>query len=52
MPEPGLESSVGTVEEKVRPRYEKPRIQPMSEQEILNTFQITQAMATWWSVSC
>jgi hypothetical protein len=32
-----------------RPRYETPRIQPMSEQEILNTFQITQSMAGWWA---
>jgi hypothetical protein len=32
-----------------RPVYEKPRVQVMSEREILNTFQITQAMATWWA---
>jgi hypothetical protein len=32
-----------------RPRYEKPRIQMMTEREILNTFQITQAMTTWWA---
>ena len=31
-----------------RPRYEAPRIQVMTEKEILNTFQITQAMGTWW----
>jgi hypothetical protein len=30
------------------PIYETPRVQIMSEREILNTFQITQAMATWW----
>ena len=35
-------------DEKLRPAYEKPRIQAMSEQDILNTFQITQAMQTWW----
>lgn len=34
------------------PRYEPPRIQVMSEREILNTFQITQSMATWWTTSC
>ena len=34
-----------------RPAYETPRIQVMSEREILNTFQITQAMTTWWT-SC
>lgn len=32
-----------------RPRYETPRIQALSEQEILSTFQITQSMATWWT---
>lgn len=31
-----------------RPAYEKPRVQVMTERDILNTFQITQAMATWW----
>ena len=35
-----------------RPRYEPPRIQVMTEREILNTFQITQSMATWWTTSC
>jgi hypothetical protein len=34
------------------PRYEAPRIQAMTEREILNTFQITQSMATWWTTSC
>jgi hypothetical protein len=34
------------------PRYETPRIQVMTEREILNTFQITQSMATWWTTSC
>ena len=37
--------------EKSRPSYERPRIQVMTEREILNTFQVTQAMATWW-VGC
>jgi hypothetical protein len=37
---------------KERPRYEPPRIQVMTEREILNTFQITQSMATWWTTSC
>lgn len=43
-----------TASESVRPlpRYEPPRIQVMSEREILNTFQITQSMATWWTTSC
>ena len=34
-----------------RPAYEKPRVQVMSERDILSTFQITQAMTTWWT-SC
>jgi hypothetical protein len=32
------------------PRYETPRIQAMSEKEILNSFQITQSMGGWWTV--
>jgi hypothetical protein len=35
-----------------RPTYERPRIQEMSEREILNTFQVTQAMQTWWVTGC
>lgn len=32
-----------------RPRYETPTIQVMTERQILNTFQITQSMAGWWT---
>lgn len=32
-----------------RPKYEQPRVQVMSEREILNTFQITQSMMGWWA---
>jgi len=32
------------------PVYEPPRIQVMSEREILNTFQVTQSMNTWWTM--
>jgi hypothetical protein len=28
--------------------YEPPSIRAISEKEILETFQITQAMASWW----
>ena len=35
-----------------RPSYEVPRIQQMTEREILNTFQVTQAMQTWWVSAC
>ena len=38
------------VETKEIPVYEPPRIQVMSEREILNTFQITQSMNTWWTM--
>lgn len=31
-----------------RPKYEVPRLQLMTEREILNTFQLTQSMGTWW----
>ena len=30
------------------PVYEAPRLQVMSERDVLNTFQITQSMNTWW----
>ena len=40
------------VRESGLPKYEPPRIQVMTEREILNTFQITQSMATWWTTSC
>jgi len=31
-----------------RPRYEAPSVRIMTETEILTTFQITQAMGSWW----
>jgi hypothetical protein len=31
-----------------KPAYEPPRIQLMTEREILATFQITQSMNGWW----
>jgi hypothetical protein len=39
------------VEKQNRPAYETPKIQVMSEREILNTFQIVQAVTSWWT-SC
>jgi hypothetical protein len=45
-----IESQVEKVRtEDPRPVYETPKVQVMTEREILNTFQITQAMATWWT---
>jgi hypothetical protein len=43
-----VEASTATAE---RPRYEAPRIQVMSERDILNTFQLTQSMAGWWATA-
>ena len=34
-----------------RPRYETPKIQAMSEKDILNSFQITQSMGVWWGIA-
>ncbi len=31
-----------------RPMYEPPRVTPMSEDEVLAAFQVTQAGITWW----
>jgi len=33
------------------PRYEAPKIQAMSEKEILNSFQITHSMGVWWNIA-
>jgi hypothetical protein len=41
---------VTPAERKDRPQYEAPRMQQMSEREILNSFQITQSMAGWWTL--
>jgi hypothetical protein len=48
----GTQVSTVKKSEDTRPKYQAPRIQPMSEREILNTFQVTQAMATWWVAGC
>ena len=42
-------SSTPNRPETKRETYVKPQAQVMSERDILNTFQITQAMATWWA---
>jgi hypothetical protein len=46
-------TDVRSVEVKAQtlPRYEKPKIQAMSEKEILNSFQITQSMGVWWNIA-
>ena len=38
----------GTPSGAERPAYEPPRIQVMTEKEILASFQITQSMVAWW----
>ena len=40
------------VQTQTLPRYEAPKIQAMSEKEILNSFQITQSMGVWWAIAC
>lgn len=35
-----------------RPAYVAPRVQVMSERDILKVFQVTQAMQTWWVAAC
>jgi hypothetical protein len=32
-----------------KPTWETPQIHEMSEREILNSFQLTQSMAGWWT---
>ena len=39
-----------TAERAELPTYEPPRIQVMSERDILKSFQITQSMNTWWTM--
>lgn len=34
-----------------RAPYETPRIQIMSERDILKTFQLTQSMMAWWATA-
>ena len=38
------------------PKYESPKITPMTNEEVLRAFQLTAAQigaaATWWSASC
>ena len=33
-----------------RPAYEPPKITVMDEEEVLKTFQVTQAAITWWTM--
>jgi hypothetical protein len=32
----------------VRPQYEAPRVTKMSEKDVLKSFQVTSAAASWW----
>jgi hypothetical protein len=47
--EDGMNTTLETRITDERPRYEAPTVRVMTETEILNTFQITQAMGTWWN---
>jgi hypothetical protein len=33
-----------------RPPYEKPKVTDLSEKDVLRTFQVTGAAATWWGM--
>jgi len=49
-----VQSQIQTAEVSTKgrlPTYETPRIQAMSEKEILNSFQITQSMGGWWNIA-
>jgi len=48
MQEEGQAAPNGTAGGAERPMYEPPRIQVMTEKEILASFQITQSMVAWW----
>ena len=37
-----------TLENEDKPRYEKPEMKVMTEEELLVAFQVTQAGTTWW----
>jgi hypothetical protein len=43
-----LEDEVDAQPQADRKTYEPPKIQAMSEEEVLSAFQITQAGLTWW----
>jgi hypothetical protein len=45
-----IETKETEIKAQTLPRYEAPKIQAMSEEEILNSFQITQSMGSWWAV--
>lgn len=40
----------GTGSPPARPKYETPRITRMSEKDVLKSFQVTSAAATWWGM--
>lgn len=39
-----------TEQRAARPQYEAPRITKMSEKDVLKSFQVTSAAATWWAM--
>jgi len=46
-----IEADQAKFQAQTLPRYEAPKIQAMSEKEILNSFQITQSMGVWWNIA-
>lgn len=45
-PEPGRQPEPASE----LPRYETPKIEVMSEEDVLRTFQVTHAAISWWVV--
>lgn len=45
--QPRSESQVVSL--KSRPQYESPRVSKLSEKDVLKSFQVTSAAATWWT---
>ncbi len=44
----GVTSSPASAAESVLPPYEPPQIRLLDEEEVLSTFQVTQAGFSWW----
>lgn len=37
-------------QESALPQYEAPRVTPMSEKDVLKSFQVTSAATSWWGM--
>lgn len=48
MKDPHVPGSAGEQEGPALPRYEPPTIRILDEEEVLSSFQVTQASLSWW----